>query len=136
MKPTDSFLLAEASEYRMLQKLARDEDGFTFPTIICRRGSKVIGFAASNKHKSMLVMGRAWVDPEIKMPGLTLIRLIEAYDIVARTLLQRDYCIIMEAKGPIYPYIDRLPGMVEYEKKGKYRYIKRTIPAAVQEEAA
>lgn len=134
MRATDSYTLAEKGDYRYLQKLAPDDDGFTWPTVVARREGKVIGFAASNPHKTQLVLGRAWVDPSLRMPGVILLRLMEAYDNVAIALKQTRYTIVVEEGDRVEQLIEKLQLGTRYAERGKYRYYNRELRA--KEEAA
>lgn len=135
MTPTDSYTLADKGDYRFLQKLAPDDDGFTWPTVVCRREGKVIGFAASNPHKSQLVLGRAWVDPSLRAPGVILMRLMEAYDRVALSLRQSRYTIVVEGGDRVEQLIEKLSLGERYAERGKYHYYNRALVARKEEAA-
>lgn len=128
MIPTDSYRIAEKHDYRTLQRLAPDEDGYTFPTIIARRDSRVIGFAASNPDKRFLRLGRMWIDPSLRVPGIIAIRLLDAYDMVARQLKQHWYVIVLDKGSGLVRHARENPGFEIYGESDQFFFIKRTVP--------
>ena len=129
MKTTDSYLLAERGDYQRLQKFAPDEDGFTFPTVVARRAEQIIGFAATNPHPKHLVLGRAWVSPELRVPGIIMVRLLEAYDRVAVLLKQTSYAIVVEQGDKIEKHLLDFEFATLYAERGVYRYYRRDLHA-------
>ena len=78
-------LMDEADDAR-LRRLAKKHgmpvDGFDFPTVVAKRGRKIVGFLSTIPTKSAIVAGPLVVDLPIKGP--VTMRLVECYEAVLR----------------------------------------------------
>lgn len=56
----------------------------SFPTVLAEREGKIVGFCATQPRKDAVVAGPMAVSKDLPRPGITIIRLGEAYENVLR----------------------------------------------------
>lgn len=132
MYPTETqyWLATSASEYRLchaLQRAAeRPEVAFGYPTVLAVRGEALVGFLGTLKAKKAIVAGPLVVDPTLKRPVLTMLRLVEAYEEVLRASGVSSYVFGIDSDNLAWREIVHKRGYTPYAMNAQGTwYIKK-----------
>ena len=117
----------EFKECRAVIRKAGITDGpLTFPTVCARRDGKIVGVAGRGPGKNAIVLYRlAAITPN---PGLLLIKLVEAFEVVLRTAGVTDYLIAADKTNTkLNQYIERIIGQKPYAESEHDLWYKRSM---------
>ena len=101
MKPRDTvYRLAHSpKDYAACRALLREQGEdvrLSFPTVMAEREGAVVGFCATQPRKDAVVAGPLVVAKDLPRPGITIIRLGEAYENVMRAAGVKVYWFHVE----------------------------------------
>jgi hypothetical protein len=134
MRPTKTtyHLVTDKPTYKLCHALYRaaDPEGapirLGFPTVYARRDDAIIGFLGTIPNCGMVAAGPLVVDPTLKAPAITAMRLCEAYEQILREAGVTSYRLAVDRARPEWaqaltragftPY-DETPELLCYERK-------------------
>ena len=132
MIPRDTFyrLAHSPKDYSACRALLREqgEDArLSFPTVVAERAGRIIGFCATQPRKDAVVAGPLAVAKDIPHPGITIIRLGEAYENVLKAAGIKVYWFHVEPHMKEWADILRRVGFEPMQQDDTGGWFRRAI---------